>query len=100
MTQLDTLADFKRALNTKGVQLETLSLANHVSGGRLHVGQIRPVISADTTGVYLATEGKSSRGSFLGYGKASEWIFNGDIATNVCGLSYRVLMPVSVGVLA
>lgn len=100
MAQLNTLADFKRALNTKGVQLETLSLANHVSRGRLHVGQIRPVISADTTGVYLATEGGSFRGSFLGYGKASEWIFNGDIATNVCGLSYRVLMPVSVGVLA
>ena len=95
MNKLNTLADFKRALQTPGVQLETLALVNGISGGRLYVGQVRPVIKADTTGVYLATEGSGNRGSFLGYGKASEWVFTGDIATNACGSSYRVLMPVS-----
>ena len=94
---MKTHADFKRALQTKGVQLETLALANNISGGRLYVGQIRPVSEVNTTGVYLTTEGGSTRGSFLGYDKASDWTFNGDIATNVCGLSYRVLLPVKVG---
>lgn len=94
---MKTHADFKRVLQTEGVQLETLALANNVSGGRLYVGQVRPVQSFDTTGVYLTTEGGSSRGSFLGYDKASDWTFNGDIATNICGLSYRVLLPVKVG---
>jgi len=96
MNKLNTLADFKRALQTPGVQLETLALSNgYTQGGLLYVSQVRPVIKADTTGVYLATEGSSNRGSFLGYGKASEWVFTGDVATNACGLSYRVLMPVS-----
>ena len=98
MNKLNTLADFKRVLQTPGVQLETLALANHISRGRLYVGQVRPVIKANTTGVYLATEGGGVSGSFLGYGKASEWVFTGDVATNACGLSYRVLMPVSVEV--
>ena len=89
-------AQFKRLLATPGAQLETLALANHVSGGRLHVGQIRPIREVNTTGVYLATPGGSSRGSFLAFDKASEWQFNGDIATNTCGLSYRLILPVMV----
>lgn len=94
---MKTLADFKRALQTEGVQLETLALANGVKGGRLNVGDIRPVIEWDTTGVYLKTEGGSVRGSFLGYDKASDWVFTEDTATHKCGLSYRVLLPVKVG---
>ena len=90
---INNLADFKRVLQTPGVQLETLALANYVKEGRLYVGQIRPVNIYNTTGIYLATEGVKGRGSFLGYGKASEWIFNGLIATNICGYSYRVIMP-------
>ena len=86
-------AHFKRLLSTPGVQLETLALANHVSGGRLFIGQVRPVIESNTTGVYLATPGGSTRGSFLGYDKAADWQFNGDIATHECGLSYRLIMP-------
>ena len=86
-------AEFKRLLSTPGVQLETLALAGGVKGGRLYVGQVRPVVEANTTGVYLATPGGSTRGSFLGYDKAADWQFNGDIATHECGLSYRLLMP-------
>lgn len=94
---MKTLADFKRALQIEGVKLETLALANNVKAGRLNVGDIRPVIEHNTTGVYLATEGGSVRGSFLGFDKASDWVFTEDTATHKCGLSYRVLLPVKVG---
>jgi len=94
---MKTLADFKRVLQTEGVKLETLALANFISRGRLKVGDIRPVIERNTVGVYLATEGGSVRGSFLGYDKASDWTFTEDTATHKCGLSYRVLLPVKVG---
>ena len=86
-------AEFKRLLSTPGVQLETLALASGVKGGRLYVGQVRPVVEANTTGVYLATPGGSVRGSFLGFDKASDWQFQADTATHNCGLSYRLLMP-------
>lgn len=87
-------AEFKRILNKPGVQLETLALANIVSRGRLHVGQIRPIIKANSVGIYLATPGGGASGSFLDYGKASEWEFAGDVATNVkYGMSYRVIVP-------
>jgi hypothetical protein len=86
-------AEFKRLLSTPGVKLETLALAGGVKGGRLYVGQVRPVVEANTTGVYLATPGGSVRGSFLGYDKASDWQFQADTATHKCGLSYRLLMP-------
>lgn len=89
---MKNLAEFKRVLQTPGVKLETLSLANGLAGGRLFVGQIRRVNKADTTGVYLSDETTTGRGSFLGYGKASEWEFSEDIATNSYGLSYRVIL--------
>lgn len=94
---MNSLADFKRALQIKGVELESLALATGVKGGRLRVGDIRPVIEVNTVGVYLKTEGGSSRGSFLDYGKASEWEFSGDVATNIrYGYAYRVLIPAEV----
>ena len=86
-------AEFKRLLSTPGVQLETLALAANVTSGRLYVGQVRPVVEANTTGVYLATPNGSVRGSFLGFDKASDWQFQADTATHKCGLSYRLLMP-------
>jgi hypothetical protein len=85
-------AHFKRLLSAQGTQLETLALANQISGGRLSVGQIRKVTKADTTGVYLQTEGVEGRGSFLGFDKASDWTFNGDVATASWGGSYRVIL--------
>lgn len=88
--EIKTLAQFKREL-VPGVRLETLALAHGIKGGRLNVGDIRPIISADTTGVYLETPGGSVRGSFLGFDKASDWQFNGDVATHAFGMSYRVL---------
>jgi hypothetical protein len=99
-----THADFKRALQTKGVRLETLALAYGFSNipasmqeGRLRVGMIRFVSKADTTGVYLKeTEDEQGRGSFLGYDKAADWVFSGNVATNtVYGYSYKILMPLS-----
>lgn len=91
---MKTLADFKRALQTEGVQLETLRLIDgKESSGRLWVGQVRAVKSYDTTGVYLdMNDGK--RGSFLGYDKASDWTFTEDTATHKIGYSYRVLLPI------
>lgn len=94
---MKSLADFKRVLQTEGVKLETLALATGVKGGRLNVGDIRPVIEVNSVGVYLATEGGSVRGSFLGYDKASDWTFTEDTATHSMGMSYRVLLPVKVG---
>jgi hypothetical protein len=102
MNKLNTLADFKRALQTPGVQLETLALAYgftnspaSIREGRLRVGMVRYVSKYDTTGVYLKeNEGEQGRGSFLGYDKAADWVFTEDIATNTkCGYAYRVILP-------
>ncbi len=92
---IKTHADFKRMLGAEGYQLEILALAKGVSGGRLQVGMVRFVNKADTTGVYLKEKPEDEgRGSFLDYGKASEWEFDGYIATNkIYGYSYRVIPP-------
>jgi hypothetical protein len=88
---MKTLTDFKKAL-TVGVQLETLALATGVKGGRLNVGDVRTIVEANTVGVYLATEGGSVRGSFLGFDKAGDWKFDGNVATNTkFGYSYKVI---------
>lgn len=98
---MNTLADFKRALQTEGVKLETLSLASNVKAGRLWVGMVRFVNKWDTTGVYLKLEQDKDtpeRGSFLGYDKAADWEFDGDVARNIkWGYSYKVLLPEKVG---
>lgn len=92
---MKTLADFKRVLQSEGVKLETLSLANGVKGGRLRVGMVRFVNKYDTVGVYLKENPEDEgRGSFLDYGKASEWVFEGDTATNIkFGYAYRIIKP-------
>ena len=92
---MKTLADFKRALQTEGVKVETLALSNLTKAGRLRVGMIRFVNKYDTTGVYLKENAEDEgRGSFLDYGKASEWQFEGDTARNlVYGYAYRVILP-------
>jgi hypothetical protein len=89
----------KRALQAPGTKLETLALASarvNLPGtpARLRVGQVRYVNKADTTGVYLKEEGDDSptRGSFLGYDKASDWQIEGDIITSRWGMSYRVIL--------
>lgn len=88
---MKTLTDFKKAL-TVGAQLETLALATGVKGGRLNVGDVRTIVEANTVGVYLATEGGSVRGSFLGFDKAGDWKFDGNVATNTkFGYSYKVI---------
>jgi hypothetical protein len=85
-------AHFKRILKEGKVKLETLSLTNLVSGGRLYVGMVRYIKKADTTGVYLAQEGDEGRGSFLAYDKASDWVFEGNVAKNTkFGYSYKLL---------
>ena len=92
---MKTLADFKRALKTEGTKLETLALANYVSEGRLRVGMIRFVNIYNTTGVYLKEKPEEEgRGSFLGWDKSSDWVFDNDVATNIkYGYSYRVIQP-------
>ena len=88
---MKTLADFKKAL-TVGTKLETLALATGVKGGRLNVGDVRTIVEANTVGVYLATEGGCTRGSFLGFDKAGDWKFEGKVATNTkFGYSYKVI---------
>jgi hypothetical protein len=97
-----TLADFKRALQTPSVKVETLALAYgftdspaSIQAGRLRVGTIRYVNKYDTTGVYLKeNEGDEGRGSFLAYDKAGDWVFTEDTATNtVYGYAYRIILP-------
>ena len=96
--QITNHAHFKRILQGGKVKLETLALARgfnalppSVQEGRLYVGMVRYIKKADTTGVYLALEGDESRGSFLGYDKAKDWVFNGNIATNTkFGYSYKL----------
>lgn len=89
-------ADFKRQLSTEGTRLTTLSLANGMVEGRIKIGATRHIRKADTTGVYLVTDeelDKPTNGSYLAFDKASDWKFEGDIATNTkFGYSYRVLL--------
>lgn len=88
---MKTLADFKKAL-TVGTKVETLALSTLVKGGRLNVGDVRTIIKANTVGVYLATEGGGVSGSFLGFDKAGDWKFEGNVATNTkFGYSYKVI---------
>ena len=89
-TTIKNHAELKRVLK-EGVSLETLALATGVQGGRLRVGMVRVITKADTTGVYLQTEGIEGRGSFLGFDKASNWTFAGDVITHKLGMSYKVL---------
>ena len=96
--QITNHAHFKRILKEGKVKLETLALArgfsslpSSVQEGRLYVGMVRYIKKADTIGVYLAAEGDESRGSFLGYDKANDWVFDGNIATNTkFGYSYKL----------
>lgn len=88
-TTIKNHAELKRVLK-EGVSLETLALATGVQG-RARVGVTRVITKADTTGVYLQTEGIEGRGSFLGFDKASDWTFSGDVITHKLGMSYKVL---------
>jgi hypothetical protein len=96
---MKTLADFKRALQTPGVKVETLAIVQGIPEGipgkRLYVGMMRYVNKYDTTGVYLKeNEGDEGRGSFLAYDKAGDWVFTEDTATNtVYGYAYRIILP-------
>jgi len=97
MIKIKTHSDFKSVLKSKDVVLETLSLANNVSGGRLNVGDIRYINIANTVGVYLKKfeDTSNNRGSFLGYDKASDWVFDNDVVTHKIGMSYRLIVKVS-----
>jgi len=92
---MKTLTDFKKALRTEGTKLEILTLANGVQGGPLKVGMVRFVNIHNSVGVYLKEKAEDKgRGSFLDWGKASEWVFDNDVAKNTkYGYSYRVIMP-------
>ena len=89
---MKTHADIKRALQADGTRLETLALANLVSGGRLNVGDIRYICKANSVGVYLKKDGEQGSGSFLDYDKATDWTIDGDVITHKMGMSYRVLL--------
>lgn len=89
-TTIKNHAELKRALK-EGVSLETLALATGVQGGRLRVGMIRVITKADTTGVYLQTEGVEGRGSFLGFDKAGDWTYGEGTITHRLGMSYRIV---------
>jgi hypothetical protein len=92
---MKTHADFKRALQTEGVRVETLAIVQGIPAGRLRVGMVRFVNKYDTTGVYLKeSEDEQGRGSFLGYDKAGDWVFTEDTATNTqFGYAYRIILP-------
>jgi hypothetical protein len=63
--------------------------------GRIKIGATRHIRKADTTGVYLVTDEElnlPTNGSFLGFDKASDWTFNGNIATHTLGMSYAVIV--------
>ena len=85
-------ADIKRALQADGTRLETLALANFISGGRLNVGDVRYINKANSVGVYLKKDGEQGSGSFLDYDKATDWTIDGDIITHKMGMSYRVIL--------
>lgn len=89
-------AEFKRVLSTKGTRLTTLALAYGMKEGRIKLGATRHIRKADTTGVYLVTDEElntPTNGSFLGFDKASDWTFNGNIATHTMGMSYAIVLP-------
>ena len=88
--QIKNHAHFKRILQEGKVKLEILKFTN-LSNSRFYVGLVRSIRKADTTGVYLVAEGDDSRGSFLAYDKAKDWVFDGDMATSTTyGYSYKL----------
>lgn len=90
---MKNLAEFKKVLQTEGVKVETLALANTIKPGILKIGQVRFVAKFNTVGVYLK-EHPEAQGSYLDYGKASEWVFEGNIARNTkYGYAYRIILP-------
>ena len=90
--RINNLAELKRALKV-GTKVETLALASGINGGKNKVGDVRFVKYADTTGVYLhEDEGIFLRGSFLGFGKAKDWVFEGAKFSNVkYGYAYKII---------
>lgn len=90
--QIKNHSDFRRICQKGKVKFETLTLADNAVGTRLWVGMVRSIKKVDTTGVYLALPDDDSRGSFLGFDKAADWVFEGDVAKNTkFGYSYKLI---------
>lgn len=74
---MKTLAEFKRVLALPGVQVRMVS--HNDKEPRSNIAGWRTVDRIQTNGVYfLNADGKTS---WLDFGKASEWSFNGQYAT-------------------
>ena len=82
---------FKNILKEGVGKIDMEVTATPWTNGKIFVGLIRPIQRADSVGVYL-TMHDAPRGSFLDYGKASEWTFDGDTARHTDGLAYRLIV--------
>lgn len=86
---MNNLAELKRALRV-GVNVETLT---QVGGGapNSNMAGIRLVKQTQTNGVYLSKTDFRRAWSFMDFGKATDWSFDGNVFTNVDGRSYLLL---------
>lgn len=81
--EIGTLAELKRTL-TMGASVETLTMQRGAVVPESHPFRVRQVTKVQTQAVRL---GKS----WLDFGKASEWNFEGDVFKHNDGRTYRMM---------
>ena len=83
IVEMSTLAELKRAL-TMGASVETLTMLSGAVVPDGHPFRVREVTKVQTQAVRLGE-------SWLDFGKASEWNFEGDTFKHNDGRTYRMI---------
>lgn len=85
--EIKTLAELKRHLATPNATLQMIEYASCIQGEWIektpHNSNPRKVAILQTNAVALKDDTKEWGKSWLWFGKASEWSFNGNQATNL-----------------
>ena len=84
VVKISTLAELKRAL-TMGARVETLTMLSGAVVPEGHPFRVREVTKVQTQAVRLDNK------SWLDFGKASEWNFEGDTFKHNDGRTYRMI---------
>lgn len=89
---MKTLADVRKAL-TLGASVEITGVATWVTVPRVgfRIGDKRNVTKVQSGGVWLSIPDTEGNGSFLSFGKASEWTVEGDTFTHEDGRAYTLV---------
>lgn len=80
---MKNLADLKRALGL-GATVETITMCNGIAVPGTHPFRIRQVVKVQGRAIKLGD-------SWLDFGIARDWEFDGDVFTNRDGRTYRLV---------